>query len=165
VKLDPARTRLTVRTRVEGLLAAVAHSLELRAGGLRGELQEQSGRIEVPVAGLRVVGAIKHGRVDPDAPSLADKAEIERRIREVVFDRAERVEVAVALSGSRASFEVRAPHGSQRVGCALRREGARVSGTCTLSLAALGIAPVKLPLGTGRVADAVEVRFETELGV
>ncbi|MFI5307258.1 MAG: hypothetical protein ACHQ53_07900 [Polyangiales bacterium] len=163
MKLDSERTVLTLRTGVEGLFAAVAHSLELRAQGVTGEVQGARGTVCVPVAGLRVVGALTHGRVDPEAPSPADKAEIERRIRETVLVGAHEVTVEVALSGSRATFTVHAPHGTQVVSCAIERSDLQVRGRCSVSLQALGVAQVKLPLGAARVSDAVEVLFEAAL--
>jgi hypothetical protein len=163
VKLDPDRTRLTVRTEVKGLLAAIAHALELRAEGLSGGLEGDVGHVHVPIAGLRVVGSLKHGVVDPSALSARDKAEIERRLREEVLVGGTTLEIGVALAGSAATFSVRAPRGSQQVRCELRRDGLRASGQCALSLGALGIAPIKLPLGTGRVADRIEISFEAVL--
>jgi len=163
MQLDPARTTLTLRTGVEGLFAAVAHSLELRAQGVTGEIEGEHGTLRVPVASLRVAGALSHGRVDPAVPSPADKAEIERRVREVVLAGADAITVDVALSGSMARLTVHAPHGTQAVSCELARDGLHVRGHCRLSLQALGVAKVKLPLGAARVADGVEVSFETAL--
>jgi hypothetical protein len=163
VKLDPERTVLTLHTGVEGLFAAMAHSLELRAQGVTGELEGEHGTVHVPVAGLRVVGALAHGRVDPEVPSPADKAEIERRIRETVLAGADEITIEVALTGPRARFTVHAPHGSQVLSCELERSDLQVRGRCSVSLQALGVAKVKLPLGAARVADAVEVRFEAAL--
>ncbi len=171
VRLDAERSALTIRTRAEGLLARVAHDLELRAGTLAGDFEGDSGRVRVPIAGLRVVGAVKRGALHEGALSASDKAEIERRIREVVLAGSDEVHVDVTLTGTRASLRVHAPRGTQQLECEVQREdagsadrgGVRVRGRCALSLAALGVAPIKLPLGAGRVADAVEVRFEAQL--
>ena len=163
MKLDPARTTLTLRTGVEGLFAAVAHSLELRAQSVTGEIEGERGTLRVRVASLRVAGALSHGRVDPAVPSPADKAEIERRIREDVLTGADDISVDVAVAGSTARLTVHAPHGTQAVTCEIARDGLQVRGHCRLSLQALGVAKVKLPLGAARVSDAVEVSFETAL--
>jgi hypothetical protein len=160
LRLDPERTRVLLRTEAEGLLSALAHDLEIRAHDVTGSFEGTHGSVEVPVDGLRVVGAVKRGQVDPAVLTARDRGDIERRICEEVLTGGARVEVDVELAGDLVKLVVRAPRGTQAVSCGVRREGNRARGECDLSLSALGVGSVRGPMGAFRVSDRVTVTFD-----
>lgn len=169
--IDPARSHLAVRTRARGMLAALAHDLELRTSELEGHAtldgETWSAELGVPVASLRVAGTLRGDRLDTAALSGADRAEIERKIREEVLPRRAVLVRARGASRQRGDATVEASR-SATTGVRLRAEeradgSLAVTGTAELSLRALGVAEVKAPLGAFKVADAVEVYFEITL--
>lgn len=167
--LDPAATSIALHTFAEGLFSRLAHDLEIAAEGVTGTATtsgEGLGRasIDVPVAALRVVGAVKKGKVDPGVLSTNDRADIEGKIRSEVLAGSPSVHIEAELKGGRAQFTVvAARNGRATISCAVttRRDGSAVeaSGRCDVSLASLGIAPVKGPLGAFRLSDRVEIFF------
>jgi hypothetical protein len=170
--VDPVASRLAIRTRAAGVLSRLAHDLEIAASTLRGHatLEEDGffGELVVPVAALRVVGALRGDRVDTDALWTSDRAEIERKMREDVFARTAEVRArARGTSRQRADVTVELATGAITVPVALRvtdeASGMRVEGSVELSLKRLGVAEVKAPLGVFRVKDAVEVIFALTL--
>lgn len=165
---------ITLRTRAEGLLARLAHDLELSSAEVSGQVtldgDAWTAELSVPVASLRVVGALHGDAVDTTALSAANRAQIEQKMREDVFFGGAHVVVATAHGASFASGEatISLASRSQRVPCTLSAatpaEGpTRATGRFTLSLAALGVKPIKGPLGAFRVKDAVEVSFAIPL--
>lgn len=164
--LDGAASRLVVRTRAKGLLAALAHDLEIAASELRGEASvgetAWTAEVRVSVAGLRVAGALRGDRVDPAVLSASDRAEIEHRLRDQVLAGTSEV-VATARGASRARGEVTVALASGRTTASFApsvgEQGAslRVSARVELSLSALGIREVKGPLGAFKIADRIEV--------
>jgi hypothetical protein len=122
----------------------------------------------VPVAGLRVVGAVKRGKVDESALSGADRQSIERQIKAEVFRGGAEIVARGTLAGRRrATVEIGAPTGRAEFACdvdVVRAEGGGPSssarGAFDLSLRALGILPVKGPLGAFKLSDRVRVTFE-----
>ncbi|MGK4005944.1 hypothetical protein WMF31_25205 [Sorangium sp. So ce1036] len=171
--LDPAASRLVVRTRAIGMLARLAHDLEITAARLRGRARldgaSWTAELEVDVAGLRVAGILRGDRLDPDALSAGDRREIERRMREEVLRGTE--VVAVRASGAtrdRAEVRVQVASGSAaltaRVSSHDRGDGAvGVVGGCQLSLSALGVPEIKGPLGAFRVRDELEILVDLTL--
>jgi hypothetical protein len=169
--IDPAASSVRIRTRATGLLARLAHDLELRATSLQGTVEEEPASwttdLHVAVSGLRVAGTLHGDRLDPTALSASDRAEIERKVREEVL----RVgEVRVRATGrDRASAEVEvvaARATTMRAALSVREagDGGLLVGTAfPLSLRALGVAEVKGPLGAFKVDDTVEVRVELRL--
>jgi hypothetical protein len=170
--VDPGVSKLIIRTRAAGMLARLAHDLEIEAASLRGQATRQgedlSGELFVSVASLRVVGALRVDRVDPTILSAGDRAEIERRLREEVLGRAADVRVrGQRRAGDRAELTVELPSGRADVSAAVQvsaeGERVRVEGRVELSLKRLGVAEIKGPLGAFRVRDDVEVRFDLTL--
>ena len=169
--IDLAASSLRIRTRASGLLARLAHDLELRATVLEGSVEEEpvswTTDLRVVVAGLRVAGTLRGDRLDPAALSASDRAEIERKLREEVL----RVgEVRVRATGrDRASAEVEviaARTARARAALDVREAGdgaLQVVASLPLSLRALGVAEVKGPLGAFKVDDAVEVLVDLRL--
>jgi hypothetical protein len=171
--LDPSASKLVVRTRAEGLLARLAHDLEIVATEIRGHASiKETGwtaEILIPVVGLRVAGTLHGDRLDEAALSQADRQEIERRMRDEVL--AGTREVRVRASGSsrdRAVIRVELSSGSAETQARLRAGDAtggavEVWGDCPLSLRALGIREVKAPLGAFKIRDQLEIRFDVTL--
>ena len=170
--VDPASSTLRVRTRATGLLARLAHDLELVAREMRGEASDQDGawtaELVVPVQALRVAGTLRGDRLDPDALSPADREDIQRKLRSEVLGPGE---VRATASGpSRDRGEARITIGA-KVGQApvtLRvkdGEGGalRVAGESEVSLSRLGVAEIKGPLGAFKVKDKVSVLFDVVL--
>jgi len=170
--VDPASSTLRVRTRATGLLARLAHDLELVAREMRGEADDQDGawtaELVVPVQALRVAGTLRGDRLDPDALAPADREEIQRKLRSEVLGPGE---VRATASGpTRDSGEARitisSKRGQARVALRVKDEedGAlRVGGECEVSLSQLGVAEIKGPLGAFKVKDKVQVLFDLVL--
>jgi hypothetical protein len=154
---------VVVRTFAEGLFARLAHDLEIGALEAWGEGTDAPphATLGFAVAGLRVMGAVRAGKVDDRTLSASDRADIEARMNEALG--AGEVTVEATLLGETARLEVRAPRGRQSVEVAVevsREAGCvRVQGECALSLRALGVPPVRGPAGAFRLKDRVEVRF------
>lgn len=159
---DSTRSRITLRTGTSGLFSAMAHDLEIEATGVRGEAEfegsEPRGWLECPVTGLHVLGPVKHGRVDTQGLSPAERAEIERRIRELVLPMD-----LVRVDATPGKLRVRGPKSTEELSVRMERkdEGdvATFAGTVTLSMKRMGVGEVKGPLGAFKVTDAVEVTF------
>ena len=174
MKLDAARSRVTIHTFAEGLFSALAHDLEIDAGDLAGTSSATtdgapaSAEVRVPVAGLRVAGAVKRGKVDASALSASDRQSIERQIQaEVLRGGVEVVARGALAGGRRAKIEIIASTGRAEVACdvdvvraADGGASSSVKGAFDLSLRSLGIAPVKGPLGAFKLSDRVRVTFE-----
>ena len=164
--IDPARSEVRVRTRAKGMLAALAHDLEIRAEGIHGHATADGPawavELTVPVGKMRVAGTLSGG----------DRAEIERKLREDVLatpdviaratgETRDRGEVVIALRGTaRAPVRqrVEAKPGGAPGGGEPEAELV-VTGSCELSLKALGVREVKGPLGAFKIADAVELFY------
>jgi hypothetical protein len=168
--VDGAAATLTVRTRAEGLLARFAHDLELTSTEVSGQVtldgDAWTAELSVPVASLRVVGALHGDAVDRAVLSAGDRAQIEQKMREDVFFGGARVVTATAHGASLTSGEatITVASRSQRVAISLAAAPSAsaaksATGRFTLSLDKLGVKPIKAPLGAFRVKDAVEVSF------
>lgn len=168
--VDSAASSIALRTRAEGLLARVAHDLEIAAPLFRGRAtldgDTWTAELGVAVASLRVAGVVRGTDVDRGALSSSDRAQIEQKMRQDVFFGGVREVLAVAHGTSRTGGEATVSLGprSQRVPVTLSVEapsGGKITATgrFTLSLEKLGVKPIKGPLGAFRVKDAVEVLF------
>ncbi len=170
--IDFEASTLTIRTRAKGMLARLAHDLEIAASRFEGdvELEEEAwnARLSFAVAELRVAGALKGGRVDPQAISNSDKQEIERRMQSDVLP-IDKVHVTmVGRTRTRAEVTVVVARGQQQLSVPMRveqRDGGAlvIFGDLKLSLKRLGIQEIKAPLGAFRVADSIEVAFWIQL--
>ena len=167
-EIDFEASTITLRTRAKGLLAKLAHDLELEAGRFEGSVELNgtgwTAELAIVVRDLHVVGSLRGERVERNTLSSADRAEIERRIREDVLP-VEKVEVSLkGASRDGGEARVRVGRGEQRLRFSMtteeRRDGELVShGGLHVSLSALGIDEIKGPLGAFKVNDSVEVRF------
>jgi hypothetical protein len=170
--IDSGSSRIAIRTRAKGVLATLAHDLELVTTEVRGRAVEEgnswSAELTVPVESIHVAGALRGERVDPNVLSAADRADIERRLRREVLVAPEviasgrgaardRGEVTVSVGAARATFPT-----TLQVAPATGRLLAR--GRAEVSLSALRIREVKGPLGAFKVGDRVEVLYELALG-
>jgi hypothetical protein len=166
--VDPEASKLTVRTHATGMLARLAHNLELEASTLRGRAsvaeEAFSAEIFVPVASLRVAGTLRGDRVHGAKLTASDRAEIERKLREEVL--AGTVEVHAfgrGASRDRADITVEIASGKSTIPATLRvtEEASllHVAGRVELSLKRLRVPEIKGPLGAFRVSDAVQVLF------
>ncbi len=162
--LDATRTDVRIRTRAIGLLATLAHDLEIECRDASGTADRDAGtaRVEVPVASMRVAGVVRGSRVDANVLSPHDRNEIERKIRGDVLA-ARSVTIDATLSGSTATLRVRAAAGECKTTCSVDRaadgDSETIRGRCSLSLRALGVREVKGPMGAFKVDDTVQVEF------
>lgn len=175
LRIDPAASRLAIRTRATGMLARLAHDLEISAAEVRGHARLDgdgagwTAELLVPVSGLSVAGVLHGDRLDPAGLSASDRGDVERKMRDEVL-RGTR-EVRVEASGrSRAHAEARVHlhSGAASISSALTTREApggalTVAGTAHLSLRALGIPEIKGPLGAFKLKDDLEIRFELTL--
>jgi hypothetical protein len=165
--IDFEASSVRVRTRAKGLLARLAHDLELRATRFEGTVEldgaSWSAELRFPVRELKVAGTLRGDAVDSEVLSSSDRAEIERRVREDVLP-VPAVEVSLRGS-SRESGEaiVRVGSKEQRVRFNVKAVRESMEGRLTLSLSALGVAEIKGPLGAFKVSDAIEVLFSVRL--
>ncbi|WP_272421760.1 hypothetical protein [Polyangium jinanense] len=170
--VDRSSSKLLVHTRASGMLARLAHDLEITASVFSGratlEGEGFSAELVVPVAALQVVGTLHGERVDTSALSSSDRSDIERKIRDEVFPGTKEVRVhAKGTSRDRAEVTVEVWRGRSSLPVSLRvTEEAgrtRVSGRTALSMMRLGLREVKGPLGAFRIRDEVEVLFDVTL--
>jgi hypothetical protein len=176
LRFDAQASKLTIETTATGMLAKLAHDLSIVARSLRATAtvdgQRFSIEVDVPVGELEVDGVRKHGVVDRSTLSSSDKNEIQRKMRDEVLGggtivaRAEGELPQGALEGTAsvaldvtAKVERASRTESVRSKLTLRPSAERVTaeGRFTVHLPALGIAPIKGPLGAFRVNDDIHV--------
>ena len=172
--LDPAKSRVRLRTFAEGLFARLAHDLELTCTELSGratrhESNAASGTatIDVPIGKIEVAGVLQGGRVDERGLSPSDRADCLEKMRKDVFhaNASAIVRVHVVLDNGAARVRIEPPNGraverTTRPDVTAEDGAVRVTGTLDLSLAAIGSAQVKGPMNAFRVKDRVEVLFD-----
>lgn len=170
--VEAPSSKLAIRTRTTGMLARLAHDLELVASDIRGRVNREadgfSGELIVPVAGIRVAGQLHGDRLDSAGISSSDRLEIERKIREEVFPGVKEIHVrGHGREWNHVDAVVESGLGKQSIPIAMRGGEAdgriRMTGRTELSLAKLGVREIKGPLGAFKVKDAVEVLFEITL--
>jgi hypothetical protein len=153
----------------EGLLARIAHDLQIRATHWEIAMEGDAVRGWFALAGLRVDGAVSHGHVNDGALSASDRAKIERTmahdvlatrqfptaIFEGILDRdAMRVSGTLRLHGrthALAPFE-------------LRDDGVNISVDVELTPSRWGIAPYRALAGALKLQDRVVVRITLPRG-
>lgn len=169
--LSPGSSRVRVQTHAEGLLARLAHDLELRCDALSGTATRDgdkgSAQIETTVGALSVAGILHGDDVDGEGLSPGDQRTILEKMRKEVFHAGTdgKVKVEATLDGSAARLKLRLPNGrayEASTRAEVRGEGAalRASGSFAVSLAAIGSDAVKGPMGAFRVKDEVRVLFD-----
>lgn len=170
--IDSANSKFTIRTRATGMLARLAHDLEFVAADIRGQAVRNdegiSGEIVVPVSGLRVVGQLHGDRLDPAGISPSDRLDIERKVREEVFQGAKEIHVrGRGTAWNHVDVTIVTTHGEMGIPISFRGSEVdgrvRISGRTEVSLSKLGVREIKGPLGAFKVKDAVEVLFDVIL--
>jgi hypothetical protein len=167
LRLDPQKTRITIRTFARGLLSPLAHDLEIAARNPTGEGEagdHPHARLRIPLGDLSVVGVVKRGKLETSVLSDSDRREIERRIREEIFGNASTLEVEASVENGRASLTFRAPKGAPTerypVSIETTPDGATVKGAGELKLSSLGIGTIKGPMGVFKIDDNIEISFD-----
>lgn len=170
--LDSSNSKISVRTRAAGMLAKLAHDLELQVMQPQGRAERTdsgfSGELRIPVSSLRVTGQLHGDRLDSAGISASDRAEIEQKLRDEVLTGSK--EIIVRGHGTpwnRAEITVETARGKMPLSVALRAteqdDTIRISGRTEVLLSKLGVREIKGPLGAFKVKDAVEVLFEITL--
>lgn len=174
--LDASRSRVRIQTFAEGLLARLAHDLELVCGELSGKATTVSdggkttgtASVEAPLRGIVVAGVLgKDGRVDPRGLSASEQRDVIAKMQHEVFHAGPDAVVRVVAhhDGSSARLRVVPPNGKAvetvvRPDVELKGDDVHAQGTFELSLAAIGGGAVKGPMGAFRVKDRVKVIFD-----
>jgi len=174
--LDPAKSKIRIRTFAEGLFARLAHDLELHAKTVSGTATKSADKpdkasIDVDVYGIAVAGVLKDGHVDERGLSPGDKNDCLDKMRREVFKAkaGDVVHVEAFLDGTSARIEIVPPNGrkvERKTTVEVREDGGQifVKGKVELSLAAIGSDRVKGPMNAFRVKDVVEVLFDLSFG-
>jgi hypothetical protein len=162
--------KVEVFTFKEGLLSKVAHDLCLVCEDVRVSTDGIDVQAELGLERLRVVGAMRDGKVEPGTLSANDKAEIEANVRNKIL---------MTQRHPTASFRGHASNDGSRqvvngvltlagkegaVALVVNDDGERYRGEVELVPTRWGIAPFKAMLGAIRLADRVIVRFDFERG-
>jgi hypothetical protein len=167
--LDPAKSRIRIRTFAEGLFAKLAHDLELTCTRLEGKASpnERTATVEVAIGGIDVAGVLKGDAVDERGLSAADRADCLEKMRKDVFQSgpSATVRVEAAMAGDSARVRIVPPNGraierNMRPTVTDEEGRVRVKGALDVSLAAIGSATVKGPMNAFRVKDRVEILFD-----
>jgi hypothetical protein len=170
--VEVGASRLAVRTRAVGMLARLAHDLEIVATRFDAPAELDgdawTAELTVPVDALEVAGVLKHDRVDTSVLSASDRAEIVKRMRDDAFRGASTVQVrASGADRDRAQVVVVVGGREAKSTVALRTrddgDAIVVSGEVPLSLKSIGAREIKAPLGAFSVKDEVLVVFELRL--
>ena len=174
--LDPARSRIRIHTSAEGLLARLAHDLELAISDLSGKASGDvdvdgaagTASLEVPLRAVHVTGILgKDGRVDEHGLSPAERRDIVAKMQKEVFHAGPDgvVRAEAHLDGRKARIKLLPPNGKTFetvVPIDLRADGdsTLATGSFDVSLKAIGSDVVKGPVGAFRVSDKVRVTFD-----
>jgi hypothetical protein len=174
--LDASRSRVRIQTFAEGLLARLAHDLELLCSELSGTATASAdggkttgkASIVAPLRGIVVAGVLgKDGRVDPRALSANEQRDIIAKMQHDVFHAGPDAVVRVEAhhDGGSARIRLIPPNGKAvetviRPEVQLQGDDVHAKGTFELSLTAIGSDAVKGPMGAFRVKDRVKVIFD-----
>jgi hypothetical protein len=162
--IDPARSRVLIRTRAKGFLSALAHDLELAATVLRGTAtrdgEHWQGEVVVEPSSIKVVGSIKSGKVSPMSKIEVDLCE--KRIVGEVFEGVREVVVKARGTLSSPTIEVTAKR-TTPAKLKVSHSGDVIEGRGTVSIQALGLPEVKAPLNAFTVRDDVDLEVSLAL--
>ena len=142
-----------IETTARGIAAALGHDLRVEAPVLEGDADDQTCVARFEVAEMRVVEMRRHGTKAWHAPS-EERVDIERRIREEAF----RDVKQIVVEATRETITVRAAQ-AQSVKTDAAITANRIEGKCALSLAALGVGKIRVPLGAIKLDDEVVVTY------
>jgi len=166
-RFDATSAECLVFTYKDGLLAAVAHDLEIRVTKFVIDIDEQTHAVDArfDATSLRVVGAMRDDIESPDTLTAANKREIEANIvREVVHSEQypEVRFVSSAVQESPKEYRIKGVlslHGHRRqITIPVRRAGAAYVAEARIHQPDFGIRPYSALFGTLRVQPNVTVR-------
>lgn len=147
----------------EGLLAGVGHDMRLRLDRAEIELEGETIRARVPLAGLVVEGAVRDGVVQPAALDARQRADIERAARQDVLRVARHptAEFTGTAKPAQGGFDVRGTLAlagrSAPLACRIDGAGPGYQARFTLRPSTWGIAPYRALLGALRLQDRVDL--------
>lgn len=153
----------------EGLLARLAHDLQIRATDWEIVVDGDAVRGRFALAGLRVDGAVEHGRLVLGVLSVGDKGKIERTMADDVLELRRFPEAMFAGTLDRAALRVSgklALHGRtfEVTPFAVREEGERLSVEVAIAPSRWGIAPYRALAGALKLQDRVVVKLALPRG-
>jgi hypothetical protein len=149
---------VVIETTARGLLAAVAHDLRIEAPVASGEADDTTCVARFRVDAMKVVASRRHGTSEWHVPDTNDARDIEHRIRTEAFAGVDEVRVEATAS----KITVHAAR-TQAVATVAHVEDGKVFGECELSLAALGVGKIHIPLGAVKLDDRIVVTFDVVL--
>jgi polyisoprenoid-binding protein YceI len=166
VRHDERTAECTVLTFKDGLLAAVAHDLQLRVSRFTVEVADDGSAVSArfDAASLRVVAALRDGRPS-DALSARDRRSIEASIADEVLEVRRYPEIrfrstSVAQAGERAEIAGELTlHGHTRpLALAAARRDGKWRAEVALQQPDFGITPYTALLGTLRIQPRIVIR-------
>jgi hypothetical protein len=152
VKIVARESRVVIETTARGVLAAAGHDLRIEAP-VEGQADDEKCVARFEVAKMRVAEMRRHGTKTWGART-SDADDIERRIRDEAFPGLEEI----VVEATRETIIVRAAK-SQTVKTDASIGANRIEGKCELSLAALGVGKIRVPLGAIKLDDCVNVTY------
>lgn len=159
-----ADRELLVLTFKDGLLARLAHDLQIRATDWNVTIDGDVIVVRVVLAGLRVDGAVEHGRVAPSVLSRGDLGKIERTMSDDVLASTRwpeaRFEGTIDRAASRVSGKLTL-HGRtlELPPVPVREDGELLRAEVALTPSRWGIAPYRALAGALKLQDRVVVRI------
>lgn len=157
-----------IYTYKEGMLAAVAHDLQLRVTRFELEVDEAAGRIEgtFEPASIRVVCAMRDGREAPELLASSNFSKIEANLRDDVLRvqryrtiRFRSTKVEQVPEGHRIAGTLELHGATRPIQALARREGTGWTTRVVLHQPDFGIKPYSAMLGTLRVRPDVTVEL------
>lgn len=155
-------TRLRVYSFKDGLLAKMAHDLEIEVGTFTVDVEGAQVKVEVDARSLRVNHAMKDGHPSPETLNARDLAKIHALIQTEVLDtsRFPQIHYEAAVDGDRLVGQL-SLHGVRRpLVLRLRREGEGWVAEGEVEQPAFGIAPYQALMGALKVRPTVRIRAE-----
>jgi hypothetical protein len=153
----------------DGLLARLAHDLQIRATDWEIEIDGDAVRARFGLGGLRVDGAVQHGRLADGVLSSSDRGKIERTMADDVLE-AKRFPTATFTGAiDRAAMRVTgelALHGRSIALAAmpLREDGDSIALEVAFVPSRWGIAPYRALAGALKLQDRVVVKVSLPRG-
>jgi hypothetical protein len=155
-------------TFAEGMFSRLAHDLELsaRATEVEGALDEAgTGKITASfrAGDVDLVGFVKNGVTDPNAPTASDRSDIRERMLGAIGAKPDsRIAARADVSADRVVVELEIPLGRARAEAPVKKIGDARVARLAFSMAALGMKPVKGPLNAFRLSDKIEIEVRLE---
>jgi hypothetical protein len=160
---------LFVLTFKDGLLARLAHDLQIRATDWDATLDGDAIVVRVGLVGLRVDGAVEHGRLAHGVLSRGDLGKIERTMNDDVLLTARWPEARFEGTIDRETLRVRGRltlHGRtlDLPAVTVRDDGERWCAELAITPSRWGIAPYRALAGALKLQDRVLVRVALDKG-